>query len=142
MNLQERREERPLTASRSSISGDAKSRISTVSRCVKETEKEGVRENAHYENISCYSCKKTYNSYVAQDFPNLKVLSMSINNISSLAACAHCKSLEEIFIRHNKVTFHEIHLHGLSQLPQKFGSRNWFLNSCPVLCLSVFSHIP
>jgi len=52
-----------------------------------------------------------------QSFPNLRVLSMSINDMTTLSAMAKCHNLEELFIRNNKITdFRE--LRHLSRLPK------------------------
>ncbi|AWP04534.1 putative protein C21orf2 isoform 3 [Scophthalmus maximus] len=54
------------------------------------------------KKLNCWGCKLTDMSILSQ-MPNIKVLTLSVNSISSLAPLAGCPSLCELYLRRNMI---------------------------------------
>lgn len=93
-----------------------------------------VRSSARVKNLedvkrlNCWGMELTDIS-VLQKLPNLEVLSLSVNSITSLKDVSSCKKLSEIYLRKNKIEdISEIgHLKGLPNLKILWISDNPFV---------------
>lgn len=67
--------------------------------------------------LNCWGCSLTDISIFSQ-MPNIEVLTLSVNSISSLAPLSGCLSLSELYLRRNMIpSLSELsHLRGLSRL--------------------------
>lgn len=61
-----------------------------------------VSDMAHVKKLNCWGAELTDVS-VLRKLSNVEVLSLSVNSIATLSDIGHCKNLQELYIRKNKI---------------------------------------
>jgi len=103
-----------------------------------------VSDLSHVKKLNCWGAELTDIS-VIRKLNNVEVLSLSVNNISTLADIQHCKNLQELYIRKNKIPeINEIcWIKDLSRLKNLWLEENPFAEVSPDLYrLTVIKALP